>query len=246
MARNTIVFFTDFGPAGPYTGQVESVLSQLAPQVPIINLLSNAPSADPRLSSYLLSALRLSFPENSIFLGVVDPGVGGDRRGVVLEADGQYFVGPDNGLFNTVAKHAAKTRWRLIDWHPENCSMSFHGRDVFGPIAAYLATGKADTYLTPTNEPNLQDWPDDLAAVIYFDVYGNAMTGLRYRPEMQGGTLNVNGYMVRQADTFSAVRVGDAFWYRNSSGLVEIAVNQGSAQRKLNLQLADEVAWKGD
>ncbi len=98
-----IVLFTDFGPAGPYIGQMESVLRQTAPNVPVINLLSNAPSADPRLSSYLLAALRHSFPVDSIFLAVVDPGVGGARRAVVLEAAGQLFVGLDNGLLNIIA-----------------------------------------------------------------------------------------------------------------------------------------------
>jgi len=101
--NNSIVLFTDFGPSGPYIGQMESVLLQAAPNVPVINLLSNAPTADPRLSSYLLAALRHGFPVNSIFLAVVDPGVGGTRRAVVLQADGQTFVGPDNGLLNTVA-----------------------------------------------------------------------------------------------------------------------------------------------
>ncbi|MGZ8181338.1 MAG: SAM-dependent chlorinase/fluorinase, partial [Methylobacter sp.] len=72
-----IVLFTDFGPSGPYVGQMDSVLRLTAPNIPVINLLSNAPTVDPRLSSYLLAALRHSFPINSIFLSVVDPGVGG-------------------------------------------------------------------------------------------------------------------------------------------------------------------------
>src|SRR5664279_2176998 len=130
----SIILFTDFGPAGPYIGQMESVLRQIAPNVPIINLLSNAPTADPRLSSYLLAALRHSFPVNSIFLTVVDPGVGGQRKAVVLQADGQTFVGPDNGLLNTVAVQGQNTQWAEITWQPEQCSMSFHGRDLFAPV----------------------------------------------------------------------------------------------------------------
>lgn len=240
-----IVLFTDFGPAGPYTGQMESVLRQMAPNAPVINLLSNAPIADPRLSSYLLAALRHSFPSGSIFLTVVDPGVGGARKAVVLQADGQFFVGPDNGLLNTVAVHAQNTQWFEIVWWPEHCSMSFHGRDIFAPIAAKLAIKAADDLLQPFNRDDLDDWSHDLAEVIYFDHYGNAMTGLRYREHYSGKTLIVNGVKIGQAGTFSAVNEHQAFWYENSSGLVEIAVNKGKAERQLNLVLGMKVSLDG-
>ncbi len=234
----SIVLFTDFGPAGPYTGQVESVLRQAAPNIPVINLLSNAPTANPRLSSYLLAALRYSFPVNSIFLAVVDPGVGGERRAVVLRADGQTFVGPDNGLLNTVAVQSQDVQWSEIIWKPEHCSTSFHGRDLFAPVAARLAINAADGLLMPFKLDDLgDDWPRDLAEVIYFDYYGNAMTGLRYHEQLAGKILNINGFAIKQADTFSAVTEQQSFWYKNSSGLVEIAVNKGSAEKQLNLKL---------
>ncbi|MGZ5076429.1 MAG: SAM hydrolase/SAM-dependent halogenase family protein [Methylobacter sp.] len=232
-----IVLFTDFGPSGPYVGQMESVLRLTAPNVPVINLLSNAPTAEPRLSSYLLAALRYSFPADTIFLAVVDPGVGGQRRAVVLQADGQTFVGPDNGLFNSIAVQAKNTHWSEIIWKPEHCSMSFHGRDLFAPVAAKLATNQADDLLRPFERNNLNVWPQDLAAVIYFDYYGNAMTGLRYREAFSGKTLTVNGVSVKHAATFSDVEAQQAFWYKNSSGLVEIAINKGRAEQQLSLEL---------
>lgn len=238
-----IVLFTDFGPSGPYIGQMESVLRQTAPNIPIINLLSNAPAADPRLSSYLLAALRRSFPGDSIFLAVVDPGVGGERRAVVLQADGQIFVGPDNGLLNTVAVQSQNTNWSEIIWRPERCSMSFHGRDIFAPVAAKLAINKADDLLQPFDRKDLNDWPQDLAEVIYFDHYGNAMTGLRYNETFSGKTLTVNGIQIKQADTFGAVEAQQAFWYKNSSGLVEIAVNRGRAELQLALELGARIGF---
>lgn len=237
-----IVLFTDFGPAGPYTGQMESVLRQTVPNVPVINLLSNAPTADPRLSSYLLAALRHSFPAGSIFLAVVDPGVGGERKAVVLQADGQFFVGPDNGLLNTVAVQAQNTQWFEIIWRPEHCSMSFHGRDIFAPVAAKLAINAADGLLQPFERNDLNDWPHDLAEVIYFDHYGNAMTGLRYRDTHSGKTLTINGFKIKPADTFSAAGEHQAFWYKNSSGLVEIAINKGIAEQQLSLELGMPVS----
>jgi S-adenosylmethionine hydrolase len=238
-----IVLFTDFGPSGPYVGQMESVLRLTAPNVPIINLLNNAPIADPRLSSYLLAALRYSFPVNSIFLAVVDPGVGGQRRAVVLQADGQIFVGPDNGLLNTVAVQSQNTQWSEIVWRPKQCSMSFHGRDIFAPIAAKLAVNRADDLLLPFDRNDLNDWPHDLAEVIYFDHYGNAMTGLRYSEAFSSKTLTVNDIHIKQADTFSTVDEQQAFWYKNSSGLVEIAVNKGRAEQQLALKLGMGISF---
>ena len=93
----------------------------------------------PRLAAYLLAALAVEFPKGSVFLCVVDPGVGGDRLPVVLEADGRWFVGPDNGLLNTVAAQSEHVVWRIITWRPELLSASFHGRDLFAPIAANIA-----------------------------------------------------------------------------------------------------------
>jgi hypothetical protein len=238
-----VVLFTDFGPSGPYVGQMESMLRQIAPNTPVINLLSNAPIADPRLSSYLLAALRHSFPENSIFLSVVDPGVGGQRRAVVLHADGQIFVGPDNGLFNTVAVQSQITQWSEIIWRPKHCSMSFHGRDLFAPIAAKLAINETDDLLRPFDRNELNDWPHDLAEVIYFDHYGNAMIGLRYRETYAGKTLIVNGIAIKQAGTFGDVEEQQAFWYKNSSGLVEIAVNKGRAEQQLALKLGMQISF---
>ncbi|MDO9423783.1 MAG: SAM-dependent chlorinase/fluorinase [Methylobacter sp.] len=241
-----IVLFTDFGSSGPYIGQMESVLRQLAPNVPVINLLSNAPAADPRLSSYLLAALRHSFPVNSIFLAVVDPGVGGIRRAVVLQADGQTFVGPDNGLLNTVAVHSQDTQWSEIIWRPEQCSMSFHGRDLFAPVAAKLAINAGNDLLRPFDRNDLSAWPQDMAEVIYFDYYGNAMTGLRYSIAFSGKTLIINDITIQQADTFGAVEEQQVFWYKNSSGLVEIAVNKGRAEQQLSLKLGMPIIFSAE
>ncbi|WP_333872845.1 SAM hydrolase/SAM-dependent halogenase family protein [Methylobacter sp.] len=239
-----IILFTDFGPSGPYIGQMESVLRLTAPNVPVINLLSNAPTADPRLSSYLLAALRYSFPVHGIFLSVVDPGVGGERRAVVLQANGQTFVGPDNGLLNTVAVQSQKVQWSEIIWRPDHCSMSFQGRDLFAPIAAKLAINAADNSLRPFERNDLSAWPPDLAEVIYFDHYGNAMTGLRYGEAFSGKTLTVNGITVKQAGTFGDVEEQQAFWYKNSSGLIEIAVNKGYAKQQLALELGMAISLK--
>jgi S-adenosylmethionine hydrolase len=222
---------------------MESVLRQLAPSTPVIHLLSDAPT-DPQLCSYLLAALRHCFPPTSIFLAVVDPGVGGARKPLVLKADGQYFVGPDNSLLNTVAVQSKQTDWWEITYRPDRYSATFHGRDIFAPVAAHLANGSADRLLKPMEQPFVEKWRPDLHAIIYFDHYGNAMTGIRHNDSFNGQTLTVGEHTLKQAETFCSVLPAEPFWYCNSIGLIEIAVNRGRAQQRLHLHLGDTLHWE--
>jgi len=103
-----IVLFTDFGLQGPYTGQVHARLLQLAPDVPVINLFSDLAAFDVQAAAYLLPAYTPGFPAGTVFLCVVDPGVGGERPAVILKADDRWFVGPNEGLFALVARRAER------------------------------------------------------------------------------------------------------------------------------------------
>ncbi|MGQ9364762.1 SAM hydrolase/SAM-dependent halogenase family protein [Azospirillum sp. ST 5-10] len=237
-----IVLFTDFGLAGPYTGQVKAVLAGLAPGVPVIDLMADAPACDPRRAAYLLAAYAPEFPAGSVFVCVVDPGVGGERRPLVVDADGRRYVGPDNGLFELVRRRAGDVRVRRIDWRPARLSASFHGRDLFAPVAARLALGQtvAGAPLAPAAIAR-PDWPDDLAEIVYVDVYGNAMTGLRAAALPPQAVLEAGGRAVRRGRTFADVGPGEALWYENSSGLAEIAVNRGRADRDLGLAVGSAV-----
>lgn len=227
-----IVLFTDFGLSGPYTGQMKAVLAAQAPGVAVIDLFADAPAFDPQLSAYLLAAYAAGFPTGTVFLCVVDPGVGTVRRPLVADAGGHAFVGPDNGLFELVLRRDAGARVRAIDWRPERLSDTFHGRDLFAPVAARLATGQAvESTPLPLGTVAKPEWPDDLPRVVYVDVYGNAMTGIRASSLPASAALRVGGAEVRHAHTFGAVPEGSAFWYGNSNGLVEIAVNRGRADR---------------
>ncbi len=239
-----IALFTDFGVEGLYTGQMEAVIGAIAPQARIIDLLNNAPQSNPFLSSYLLQALCRYLPAETIFLAVIDPGVGGSRRAIVVEADGQFFVGPDNGLFNGVAKQAQKRRFYEILWRPEHCSLSFHGRDIFAPVAARLFKQEAAGLLKAIEAPDLSGHQDDLEQIIYLDHYGNAMTGIRYHNALDGLSLSLNDRLIKQAGTFSDVKPGGLFWYANSLGLVEIAANLASAKSLLAIQLGDSVFFE--
>ena len=238
-----IVLFTDFGLAGPYTGQVNAVLQQVAPGVPVIQLFADAPAGQPQPSAYLLAAYAAWFPAGTVLLCVVDPGVGGDRRPLIVEAAGRLYVGPDNGLFELVLRRAASPRSWEITWHPPVLSASFHGRDLFAPAAARLALGEAPVAMAREAAATRHaGWPDDLAEIVYIDHYGNAMTGLRGECLAPDARLDCRSRSVAHAATFSAVPPGEAFWYVNSNGLVEIAVNRGRADRALALAIGSPVA----
>jgi hypothetical protein len=103
-----IVLFTDFGLHGPYTGQMKAALHQMAPAIPVIDLFADAPAGNPKASAYLLAAYAGWFPAGTVFLCVVDPGVGGARPAIILEADARWYVGPGNGLFELVQRRAGK------------------------------------------------------------------------------------------------------------------------------------------
>ena len=231
-----IVLFTDFGLTGPYTGQMKAVLAREAPGEAVIDLFADAPAFDVQCSAYLLAAYAAEFPAGTVFLCVVDPGVGGERRAAAVNVDGRWFVGPDNGLFNVVAMRAREVEWWDLHWRPERLSASFHGRDLFAPVAARIVHGE-----TPPGqrmEPKLRTrrgWPEDLAKIVYIDHYGNAMTGLRANRLLADNMLEVNGHRLKRERTFSAVPPGHAFWYENANGLAEIAVNQGRADAGLGL-----------
>lgn len=237
-----IVLYTDFGPADPYVGQMKAVLARDAPGVPVIDLLHAVPSFDPRAGAYLLAALAGEFPPGAVFVCVVDPGVGGARRPVVVRAAGQTYVGPDNGLFEIVARRAPDTEVRAITWLPERLSASFHGRDLFAPVAALLARGGApESVPARLTRPPGPPWPDDLPQIVYVDHYGNAMTGLRTAAVPPGAGLEVAGRLLPRARVYAEVAEGEVFWYENSIGLAEIAVNRGSAARSLGLAVGDAV-----
>lgn len=237
-----VALFTDFGRNGPYVGQMQAVLALQAPETPVVELLSTAPSFRPRPAAYLLAALASNMPEGALFLGVVDPGVGGERRGVIVRTERHWFVGPDNGLLALSARRAEAAECRYIRWQPPILSSSFHGRDWFAPVAASICRGEPLASESAAPEGLVGwDWPMDLSEVVYIDDYGNAFTGLRAQDLDRASVLHLAGAEIRYARTFSAVKPGTPFWYENSSGLVEIAVSGGSAQRMLGLEVGAPV-----
>lgn len=225
-----IALFTDFGLTGPYMGQMRAVLVEAAPGVPVVDLMADAPRFNPKASAYLLSAYSAGFPDGTVFLCIVDPGVGSSRRAIAVRAGGMWFVGPDNGLISIVARHRGCAEVYELSQPSGKVAPTFHGRDLFAPAAAMIATGEspAATLMAP-EEIDRKDWPDDLPEVVYIDSYGNVITGIRAEKVTCDRVVTWRGIRLVPARTFSDVSPGEAIYYANSSGLLEVAVRDGSA-----------------
>lgn len=269
-----IALVTDFG-AGAYVGQLRLLAAGLAPIIPVVDLLHDLPAFRPDLAAYLLPGLIQGMPARTLYLCVVDPGVGGERAALVLRCGQNWFVAPDNGLLGPLARRCApadRALWR-IDWRPSPVSDSspqgapqdstqfgaqsshqsshqfsetFHGRDLFLPIALALTQGRLPMPSVTLSLADIRghDDPLDLDRVLYIDRYGNLMTGLALERAAPDARIRSGQRSVGWARTFCEVAAGAAFWYRNAFGLVEIAVNQGRADRLLGVSVGDAVAWE--
>jgi len=237
-----IVLFTDFGLTDPYVGQIHAILAQEASGKPVIDLFHAVPGFDIRAGAYLLPAYTQRFPAGTVFICVVDPGVGSARQPVMVRADGCWYVGPDNGLLHIMARRARECETYAIRWRPSQLSASFHGRDLFAPVAASLARGDMpDSTPTTLTMPEGPAWPDDLAQILYVDHYGNGITGLRASSLSRNQHLKIGDQILERARVFADVPPKTIFWYENANGLVEIAANQDSAAMRLGLQIGDSV-----
>lgn len=236
-----IFLFTDYGLEGPYIGQIKTVLHQHAPNEKVIQLMADAPRNKPKESAYLLASLIPDIPKGAILFCVVDPGVGSDEdKPVILKIDGHWFVGADNGLFDIVARQANNIESWEITWKPETLSNSFHGRDLYAPVCAMLANDE-NINSTFFEWQDKHQWPDDLNEIIYIDHFGNCMTGIRANSLDKHMVLRVDHQNIINADTFSDVKPGTPLWYENSNGMIEIAVNQGTAEDDLQLKIGSHI-----
>ena len=244
-----ILLFTDFGWEGPYVGQMKAALHAADTNVPpLVDLMHDAPAWNPRASAYLLAAAVAHTPVCSpCVLAVVDPGVGGARRAVVIDAGGTRFLGPDNGLGAALIARAREEGATVRAWEipvSDAAAPTFHGRDVFAPAAVKAWNGVFGGF-RPLAAEALDGWDasPDLDEVVYIDRYGNAVTGRRAATRMGDWELRVRGNRLRRARTFAEVDPGTPFWYENSSGLAEIAVNQGCAAGALDLAVGVPISW---
>ncbi len=235
-----IIFtYTDFGYNGPYMGQMKAALMERAPHTPIIDLMVDAPFFDISASALLLSGVTSCLQTPALYLCIVDPGVGGERRPICLKIGHDWYVGPDNGLFHFVMNQSRACTAYEINWRPESLSQSFHGRDLFAPVAAMVSQNDLTALqeIPLSSLVRLKEEESLKQKIIYIDDYGNCWTGLCAGDCREEHVFNLNGYVIKSARVFSDVPKKDLFWYINSSGFIEIAMNQGNAAELLNVKV---------
>lgn len=238
--RPIITLLTDFGADSGYPGQVKGAILRALPDVRLVDLSHAVPPFDILAGALILESCARWFPVAAIHLAVVDPGVGTRRRPVcVVSPDGRRFVGPDNGLFTPFLE--AGVHVRLLSTPgivPSPASATFHGRDLFAPVAAWLASGGDPSRLGPeVADPVRLDWPeaarkgDELhGRTLLADPYGNLITSIR-EAELHGPVTSawVGERSARWVRTFGDGEKGELLALVGSGGRVEIAVREGSA-----------------
>ncbi len=246
-----IVLFCDFGL--PYTGQMKARLLAGAPQHPIVDLFWDVPAHDIRAGSVLLAAHGHDFAKGSVFVCVVDPGVGSTaRKPGAVYAGGRWFVGPLNGLFEHVLRRwpedARAFEIVIPPQHssPPIVSATFHGRDVFAPLAARVAAGDFSALAPlPLEEIRHVEFSDDVAEVVYIDGFGNLMSGIRAASLNAEEGVMIAGRMLARRQTYADGECGSLFVYENAVGLMEVAAVGANAQNILGVSLGAPIKIVG-
>jgi S-adenosylmethionine hydrolase len=241
-----LTFLSDYGPGDEYVGVVHGVIARIAPGVRVIDLGHGVPPQDVRTGARRL-ARALPYAPAGVHLAVVDPGVGGPRRAIAARAGYRWLVGPDNGLLIDAAERFGGVS-RAYDvgaspWRLEPVSATFHGRDIFAPVAAHLALGEEpDAEIEPASLVRLpelrarREGDAVIAHVLEIDGFGNAR--LDAAP---GEYTSVSGRRVTSARTFGDVAPGELVLYTESDGGLALAVNGGSAAALLDVGAGDEI-----
>lgn len=263
MAR-LIVLLTDFGLADPYVGQLKGALLREAPEAVLVDLSHEVKPFNIVQGSFFLAASWRHFAPGTVFLGVVDPGVGTRRRSMAAEIGERWFVGPDNGLAALVlAEAGGAARAYELAAPPASASATFHGRDVFAPAAARIARGDDPASLGASLEPKSLlrgEWAAPkavkngvVAHVLHVDRFGNCVLNL---PAAEwGGRLAALASLamtqprtvpLASCETYGRLPEGGVGLIAGSQGYLELAVNRGSAAARLGLSIGGMVRLAGE
>ena len=263
-----IALITDFGDKDYYVGVLKGVIKKINPRVEIIDITHQIPSYNISYAAFSLEKSFPFFPESTIFLVVVDPGVGSARKILLVNHDNYYFIAPDNGVLTPILLNKDKTvreinndEYFLIkDKNSDMMVSTFEARDKMAPVAAYLSSGvDPDMFSTETSEFILDRdlLPIQVAnsiegRVIYIDKFGNLVTNVSW--EFLFKTMNDSGYktfqvrlkQVKISDTFCTYSEGEKkpFVVIGSHGNLEIALNKKSAAEFLNVNLNEKVVFE--
>jgi len=251
----TITLLSDFGLKDSYVAQMKAVILSICPVATIVDISHQVERHNLRMGAFILASATPYFADRAIHVAVVDPGVGGRRRPILIETNRSIYVGPDNGLMLLAAKsdqirkvyHIVESRFMA-----EPVSITFHGRDIFAPVAAHIANGVEPSRIGRTitdfvvpdySEARIEQGAVD-CEVVHIDGFGNVVTNFHSRDlsktVMRYGSMfklkhKGKSVKLKLCRTYSEVQVGSLLGLIGSHGFLEVAVNQGSAAERLDL-----------
>ncbi|MGH7796772.1 MAG: SAM hydrolase/SAM-dependent halogenase family protein [Candidatus Binatia bacterium] len=252
-----ITLTTDFGLRDSFAGIMKGVIAGINPRIQVIDVTHGIPAQDVMAGALALRHSVAYFPHGTIHVAVVDPGVGSPRRPILIECGGNYFIGPDNGVLSLAIgalkpDHIVELSNPVYQLPP--ASATFHGRDVFAPVAAHLSLGvalsafgpKVDTFFRLALPKVVRRENTIEGEVVYMDTFGNLFTNIEEhdltgssggRVEIAVGAVCVPGL----SPNYGAAAVGEFVAVVNSWGLLEIAVYRGNAQQNTGAKIGDKV-----
>jgi hypothetical protein len=257
-----ITLTTDFGMKDPWVGAVKGVILSINPDATIVDISHEVPSQEILAASFVLSRACPYYPDGTIHVAVVDPGVGTERRPLLIETERHFFIGPDNGIFSQVLK-SEKVR-RVIeldnsDYFLTDVSATFHARDIFAPVAAHLSRGvKPQELGTLVEDPLVLDLPEVVVTpdiikgeVMYIDKFGNLITNIketdilvmqeRGKIEIDVRWRTIHGLVESYTEGDNEHRVNEAVAIIGSFGFLEIAVFKESAAFTLGVEIGEKI-----
>lgn len=256
--HQVITLTTDFGVQDHYVGAMKAVLLSISEKARLVDISHQIPPQDIMAGAWVVRNSAMLFPPNTVHLVVVDPGVGTNRKPIAIKIKDQYLVGPDNGIFSLITDQYDYKGVELTNpkfWRSDQSS-TFHGRDIFAPVAAHLSNGvkmselgqpieKLETYrwaVPISDRDGVQGW------VVHIDHFGNLISNIpesMIRDAVGGGDLKIyvgNTIFDTVVNTFGDVPDGEPAAYIGSSGVLEIAINKGDAREMLGVQKGAQVS----
>ncbi len=258
MPAKIITLLTDFGLKDVYVGVMKGAIAQINPTLTVIDLTHQIPPQNLTAARFCLMNAYPYFPEATVHVAVVDPGVGSRRRAIALRLKNGFLVGPDNGIFSGVIETLEEKVISAVAltnrkyWRTPEPSTTFHGRDIFAPVGARLASGvpleelgeaidPASLIMLPLQGVSRQEGAID-GSIQYIDGFGNLITNI------PGGEVRGENWMaiaagknIARGNTYADCPLGELISLMGSHGWVEIAANGGSAQSQLKLELGARV-----
>lgn len=261
VKQRVIALLTDFGFKEPSVAAMKGAILNICPEVQIVDISHEIPPFDIRYGAFVFASAAPYFPKGTIFVGVVDPGVGTERRGIVAETERFLAVGPDNGLFSLfMEKECVKNVYEIKNEELmlEKKTHTFHGLTVFSPVAAHLANGvepklvgpKINNYIHLNIPKSMVEGGVIFGEIIHIDQFGNGITNItekdlerinvKYDTDVNVsiGSKRINFPFKR---TYGYVKAGNYVCVIGSYDFLEISINQGNAAKKLGLKVGDKI-----